>query len=1168
MVLLFLWYPYPKPTKLMKRSRFRTVPLTRLAVAALASISIPANAGSYSTDFTTDPFDPALPITQRLTIFTNQAATSPNRPSWVPSGGVGDSGYLKLTDAIGGIRSTVIFPDFEPGFHVAGFNFGVDCRLGGGGVDPADGFSINFARASVIGGAVDPVLIYGGVNASASPPGYAGANNVGHTEANRHEEGTMTGLGIGFDAYFSGGEDKIGISVRVDDTLLTQVELPFKNLATTDTNYSQSLQTGPRLPDPATPAERVAALSWERFEVELDPATKRLDVWWKGVKVIDQLETNFEPGPGRLVFGARTGGQNQVHHFDNLTLETFPVELATVTSAKVSHTGFVFEITDYGTESVVTPADLDFLSINGSDNLLSEATVVKEGNVTRITWAPPTPFAPHTSIPYVIEAFDQNSELVRADGGLVTPILPLQFFITEEPTLNQWNIRELRDGTVSSTGTPAAVINSALAIAANPPGRVENYTAPYFNLTDDNNFGDRGFFKRDTLYVTNTAGTDDNNIVGLGRTKIEIAEAGDYTFWVRSDDGFALRVNGASFHKVAGTIAGTNGAQIDSADSSTIAFLDGTGNSNTRGTVNLDAGEYVIDFLWFEGTGGSYVEVSWAAGDHTDDTTGGRWNLVGGAGDTPFFPAAPLAGPELPAAGGWAVRNYYNGGDVPTLRAAFERIANPGESLVANATTPVVNFRDPNNAGADGLFNNNIPFPMEAVVAPPIDDNHFVTIARHELNIATAGDYTFAVTSDDGFAFRILGGPYLINHAAPLNNSAGADPLDSSAFLNSGAHGEASYGVYRVTEPGDYIIEVVQVEQTGGASLEVAWAPGNHTHRNGTSAWQLVGNPGDPSLPPLVPVIPDDVFVALPLAEEGTWSIRFYYPNPAAGVGSLAAAFDVARNPSSLFGGGLVPYLNHFNRPISNPGTGTHGLFHSNRTDQYALAELYFLGAGLDATVDNMMALATARVVIPADGLYTFGVNTDDGFALRIVDAPNGFRRLSGTATTLIDMAQPNTIYRSGGTASNRAVIELTAGQYDIEFAFYEAGGAAGFELFAAAGDFTNEGDTTAWRAIGHTSSGGLTIVAQPVDPGPGDDTLSISEFDFDSATGDFSFTWGSEEAGAYDIEYSIDLVTWHSLEVGYPGDEGATTTYSGNISDLTAIEDTEKVFFRLRTVD
>ena len=441
----------------MTCSPFRAAPLTRYSLAALAAVVMPLSAGIYENDFSSDPFSLALPANQRLTIFSNQAANSPNRPSWLATGGVSDSGYLKLTDAVATIRSSVVFPDFEPGFKVAGFKFGVDCRIGGGAATPADGFSINFARWDE--NVKDTVI-------STGTP-YAGTNNDGHTEADRHEEGTTTGLGIGFDSYFSGGQDMIGISVRVDNQLIQQVAAPVLNGAVDNVN---SLQTGPLIT--GTAAEKIAALGWARFEVDLNPETGLLNIWWKGTKVVTDLETNFQPSAGRLVFGARTGGQNQVHHFDNIELETFPVQQATVTSSRVGHDGVVVTISDFETSSVVTPDDITSFSVNGED--VTPQSVTKTNGVTTIVYVPPTPFPPRSLVFYTVEAQDQNDNLISSSANLTAPILPLSFFIQDAPTLNQWNIREIRGGTVA--GSPP--IDSSLAIATTPPGTPNNYVAP------------------------------------------------------------------------------------------------------------------------------------------------------------------------------------------------------------------------------------------------------------------------------------------------------------------------------------------------------------------------------------------------------------------------------------------------------------------------------------------------------------------------------------------------------------------------------------------------------------------------------------------------------------------------------------------------------------------
>ncbi|WP_367870786.1 hypothetical protein [Luteolibacter sp. Populi] len=1121
----------------MSHFRFRMVPLPRIAVAAFAALALPAIAGTYNNDFNaSDPFLESSPTT-KLTVFSNQAFGNVNRPSWLPTGGVDNSGYLKLTNAVSTLRQTIVFPDFEPGFHVAGFDFAIDCRVGGGGTAPADGFSLNFARAG------DTVITTG------TP--YAGALGTnGHNEADRHEEGTATGLSIAFDAYFSGtvgvSDDVVGISVRVDNQVIAHYAAPVINPV--DPNNPNSLQTGPRLADPATAQQRIDALGWGTFEAKLDRDTQILNVWWKGVKVIDELPTNFVPGPGRLVFGVRTGGNNQVHHFDNMELTTYPVELATVTSAKVSHQeGYVFQISDYETSSVVVPGGVTSLLID--TDIVTPTSVSKTGSVTTVTYVPEVPLPAHANIFFEINAQDQLGTPVTLSGTLVTPVFPLASFIADAPTLNQWNIRTIRGGTIAGP----TQINTALAIAANPALTIANSTAPYFNISDDASFGARGFFKRDAGIANGVTGNEDN-IVTLGKTKISITEPGDYTFWVQSDDGFALRIKGAAFHKVVGL------GLIDPSDASTIAYFFGTGNANTRGVVTLAAGEYEIDHLWFEGTSDSYAEVAWAPGDHADDTTTGKWSLVGGAGDTPFFPAAPLAEP-VTVPGSWAVRNYYAGGNLAGLRDAFTRIATPGASTVVNATVPVINFRDPflpGGGGADGIFRNNTGFPLEAVVTPPVDDNHFVTIARYEWVVANPGDYTFAVTSDDGFALRVLGGPYIINNAGPTNNSSGVDPLDSTTFLNSGANDAASFGVYRVAAAGTYTIEVVQVEQSGGSSLEVAWAPGNITSRNATSTWMLLGNPNDPSVPVAAPILPVDLFATLPKAPATQWSTRFYHS--ATNLTNIPTAIAAINNPATPKFTGVYSFLNFRNsvpEGQTDPVPWTSGLFHATHATAVYRdpAERQFLGA--TGLVDHVAALATARVNITTAGNYTFGISSDDGFAFRIVNAPTPFIRVSGTAT--IDSAQPNTVYRLDGSNNARAVINLPVGQYDLEFAYYEGTGNAHFELYAVAGDITNDADSTAWRIVGHTTSGGLPLVAQPVLTPP-----SIGSISINAQTGAFSFSWNSQEGTNYKIQYSDNLAVWHDLNPAYPGQAGPTSTYTGNVSDLTLIPGTAKVFFRL----
>jgi hypothetical protein len=82
-------------------------------------------------------------------------------------------------------RGSIVFEDPTGGLPIGGFKIRADLRVGGGTINPADGFSFNLVRPN------DP-LIGTGAGYAASPTG----------EGNLPEEGATTGLAIGFDEWF------------------------------------------------------------------------------------------------------------------------------------------------------------------------------------------------------------------------------------------------------------------------------------------------------------------------------------------------------------------------------------------------------------------------------------------------------------------------------------------------------------------------------------------------------------------------------------------------------------------------------------------------------------------------------------------------------------------------------------------------------------------------------------------------------------------------------------------------------------------------------------------------------------------------------------------------------------------------------------------------------
>jgi hypothetical protein len=97
-------------------------------------------------------------------------------------------------------------------------------------------------------------------------------------------------------------------------------------------------------------------------------------------------------------------------------------------------------------------------------------------------------------------------------------------------------------------------------------------------------------------------------VVTVAKGRINIPTTGTYTFWAQGDDGFLLRikgVNGAPNPKWSrATQGGNDGAgRFEMSNPNELFFENGTGNSDTRGIITLNAGEYDLEYLHWEGGG-------------------------------------------------------------------------------------------------------------------------------------------------------------------------------------------------------------------------------------------------------------------------------------------------------------------------------------------------------------------------------------------------------------------------------------------------------------------------------------------------------------------------------------------------------------------------------------
>ena len=114
------------------------------------------------------------------------------------------------------------------------------------------------------------------------------------------------------------------------------------------------------------------------------------------------------------------------------------------------------------------------------------------------------------------------------------------------------------------------------------------------------------------------------------------------------------------------------------------------------------------------------------------------------------------------------------------------------------------------------------------------------------------------------------------------------------------------------------------------------------------------------------------------------------------------------------------------------------------------------------AANDNDFAIrATATVILPVAGDWTFGTNSDDGVRLRV----NG-------GNVIVDDSIHAPEDRFG-------TVNLGVGSHTLDLVFFERGGSAGVELFAAQGGFSSFAGN-GFQLVGDTANGGLATAAVP----------------------------------------------------------------------------------------
>ncbi len=564
------------------------------AVIATAAITS-ANAGERTFDFEEDPADEfEITSTQEDLVWGGEGGFN----DFAGTGNPG--GFLSITEATGSTSTTAIFPDIDNGAIVKAFNLKADIRTGNGTTDrPADGFSISYARAA------DPLFNGGGL------PGPA-------------ENGTATGIVVSFDTWqgntlTDGSGDIEGIIVVVDGESVSKTPLPTRHGECDDLT---SLQTGPLGSDDGDfPRGDPGTLCWTSLEVNMTEAGA-LSVSYKGNPLLENFPSNFFPSPGRLVIAGRTGGANEIKHFDNIVLKTDVLEAGDLVFESFSADVDSFSVGVRALPPASVDTDTIEVTLNGevvSGDITTESTA--DGDITRFAYSQKEFFGPSSENVVGFKAGSLSLELpfTTPDYAVIGAENALSGNFTERGFLmrvlqspvgigNNTAEREahLAGNVLDADGNPVENLIDDFSL---PIGGEYNADDGIFEISGVINFeqdgGNAGVFQ-DRGDGSNTDVFDDfipgipglegstDQITAEILTVVEIPSSGLYNFAFNSDDGFKT---------TAGSVSDAQSAIVVS------EFSGGRGASTTLGTVLFEEpGFYKMRSLWYEGGGGANLE--------------------------------------------------------------------------------------------------------------------------------------------------------------------------------------------------------------------------------------------------------------------------------------------------------------------------------------------------------------------------------------------------------------------------------------------------------------------------------------------------------------------------------------------------------------------------------
>lgn len=541
------------------------------------------------------------------------------------SGGVNNSGCLKLTDTTGSQQGGAIIDDFDFGETIGGFEVTFDLYIGSG--NGADGLSFFFGDFA------------DGAHSEEGP-------------------GSISGLTICFDVYNNGGTpaEAPAIDLKWDNVIVLH---RLVGSASTTTG-AQPIGSATTIRTQTTTGG--SPVYWPvKIRVDTDGT---LDLAYNNVVVYTNIPifraitefTRSPSGSARFGFGARTGGSYDNHWIDNLKITTFPLDansgqphmISCLPLAMVNATtggpgspvaGVVIDLKDW--DYAVDPGSLA-MTVNGT---AVTPWLVRVGNLSRIVYRPASGYLASgvntiqvdyktTSTPQFVNSFTYSALV-----GSATPVSSIyalpsvdtnkpgfkakvyQIDVNRNPATGQYlnAERQIAAGYIDpATGQPYP--NTAMTDWTDAFGNVlgsadaEGYfTVPGLINWNQDAPGAAGNFSVNSVPafedepvpgITGNTGpnTTERYVVSI-ETILEL-KAGGYRFGVNSDDGFRLSI-GRGPGDVVGVQLGTAGDR-----GATDTIMD---------VVIPQDGFYPVRLLWFETGGGSSCEFFFL------DENGVRW---------------------------------------------------------------------------------------------------------------------------------------------------------------------------------------------------------------------------------------------------------------------------------------------------------------------------------------------------------------------------------------------------------------------------------------------------------------------------------------------------------------------------------------------------------------